>query len=465
MNLEILLPDFIILTTSLLLILLEIISPERKGYSGALILSGLFLALVTEAVYFEKTGNIGEMLKVSAFERIFDFIFILGGILVTFMSIDYFKKSFGEYSFFIMTCILGMMLLTKSENLLMLFISLEIISFSLYVLIAFPKDKGVKAEASMKYFILGSFSSSFLLFGIALLLMSLGTLSMEEIMRKILTLGTGVFERTDILISLVLILIGFGFKLVFVPFQFWTPDVFEGASTPVVGLISALPKAAAFSALLKVVNFSFSGLKELWEPVLFWLAILTMAMGNFAALRERNIKRMLAFSTIAHAGYILVALIADSPKGFSSLTFYLFVYTFMSLGAFSVVSLFGDETDLNSLRGFSKERPGMAFFLAFFLIALAGIPPTAGFMAKFYIFLAAIEAHKISLALIGFIMSVIAVYYYMRVVVLMYMMEPEKPAPSLKMPFMEAVLWIGLFFVILLGVYPNALMLLTRFSF
>jgi len=465
MNLELLLPEFIILTTSLLILLLEIIKGGRKNLLSALVLTGLFLTLITEAVFFDKTGDIGGMLKVSEFERVFDFIFLLGGILVIFMSIDYFKKSFGEYFFFIVTGILGMMLLTKSENLLMLFISLEIISFSFYALIAFLKDRTHSAEAALKYFILGAFSSSFLLLGIAILYMTLGTLNLEEIMRKILTFRTGIFERTDILVSLILLLFGFGFKLVFVPFQFWTPDVFEGAPTPVVGMISALPKAAAFAALLKIVNFSFSGMKELWEPVLFWLAIFTMTFGNFAALREQDIKRMLAFSTIAHAGYILVALVADNPLGFSSLAFYLFVYTFMSLGAFSVVTLFYENTDLDSLRGFSKKRPGMAFFLAFFLIALAGIPPTAGFMAKFYVFMSAVKAGKTSLALVGFILSVIAVYYYLRVVVLMYMTEPEKALPSQKMPYMEVVLWIGTFFVILFGIYPNLLIHLTRFSF
>jgi NADH-quinone oxidoreductase subunit N len=358
-----------------------------------------------------------------------------------------------------------MSLMAASGDLILTFLGIEILSIATYILAGFKRTDARSTESSLKYFLLGSFATAFLLYGIALVYGSTGTTRYEAI-RTIAGLQ-GVPQITMV-IGLGLLLVGFGFKIAIVPFHAWAPDVYEGAPTAVTAFMTVGPKAAGFAALTRVLVQALPALGGDWSAILWASSILTMTVGNIVAILQSNIKRMLAYSAIAHAGYILIGIVARSAAGHRAVIFYLIVYTAMNLGALSIVlalSRKGDRrVNLEDYAGLGKTQPWPAAALALFLVSLAGFPLTGGFIGKFYLFSAAIQQHYVGLAIVGVLNSVISVYYYFRLIVFMYMKEPHaaetEPIP---LPVL-AVIAIAAASVLWLGIAPTSILTLAGLS-
>jgi len=360
----------------------------------------------------------------------------------------------------------GMLFLASATSLVMVFVGLETLSVSLYVLAGQRRSQANSLEAALKYFLLGAFATGFLLYGVALIYGATGTLQLREIGSYV---GThGIWSSPLLAFGVLLLVIGFGFKIAVVPFHMWTPDVYQGAPTPVSGFMAAGSKAAAFAALVRIVYVSVGQTAVNWTALLWVLAVLTMFVGNVLAVVQDNVKRMLAYSSIAHAGYILVAIVAANDLTSPSVVFYVLTYTFMNIGAFGVLAALAsrdkETLDVHELAGVGYQKPFLGLAMAVFMFSLAGVPPTAGFMAKFYVFSAAIKAGYIWLAILGVVAAMISVYYYLRVVVFLYMREPEGKTrvwPSL-VPAVAVALSIAAVVIVGLGVWPGSVMGVLR---
>jgi len=440
----------------------------------------LFLVLSgASAVSVLMHGRPGEILEgavlIDAPALAFHLIFVLVALLTVLMSANHLRSegcAFGEFYSLILFAVCGMSMMASSTHLLTIFLGLEILSISLYVLAGFARDRVNAIEGALKYFLLGAFSTGFLLYGIALFYGASGRLDLRGIATH-LSAERGGPVHPMMLAAAGLVLIGFAFKIAAVPFHFWAPDVYQGSMGPVAGFMAAGTKAAAFAALLRVLDVALGSdpMQARWTGVLHAVAILTMIVGNVVALAQQNVKRMLAYSSIANAGYLLVAVVAGGAgsQGRSIVLFYLAVYAFMTIGAFSVAALLGrtGEGDqgyaIGAYAGLSRRRPYLAAAMAIFMLSLTGIPPTGGFIGKFYIFKAAVDAGKYDLAIIGLLASVVSAYYYLRIVVQMYVRdpgyetgpEPLRPSEALAIfAAAAATLWIG--------VFPSALLAITR---
>jgi len=340
-------------------------------------------------------------------------------------------------------------------------------SISIYVLAGFFRGSNKSNESALKYLLLGAFSSAFLLYGIALMYGATGTTDLKGISEY---LSKAAYLKDPMLLAgMGLLLVGFGFKIASVPFHMWTPDVYEGAPTSITAFMSVGVKAAAFAAFVRVFLYSLWDLQPDWNHVLWILAVLTMTLGNVVAISQNNIKRMLAYSSIAHAGYIMIGMVASSELGTSGILFYMLAYAFMNLGAFGVIILYGskgeENLDINDYSGMGFKYPALALLMTVFMFSLAGIPPTAGFVGKFYIFSAAIKEGYIWLAIIGVMNSLVSVYYYLRITVMMYMKEPVKEFPGLKWsPSVAIALIIAVIGTLLIGIFPSPYLDLARAS-
>ncbi len=369
--------------------------------------------------------------------------------------------NYGEYYALVLASVLGMMLLAASTNMIMLFVSLELMSIPIYALAGFRRLSVRSNESAMKYFIIGSFASGLMLYGMALLYGATGSVGLAEIGTK--------FDPESVLhlLGAGLLLIGLTFKIAAVPFHQWAPDVYEGAPTTVSGFMATAVKVAAFGALFRVLSLALQpGIESLYGA-LWVIAALSMTVGNVMAMIQRNVKRMLAYSSIAHAGYLLIGLIVPGSGGYSAIMFYLLVYTFMTIGAFTVISVLAkdheDKDQIDDLAGLSVLRPFLAFVMAVCMFSLAGIPPFAGFMAKFQLFKAAIQASTelgdsslLWLAIIGVLNSAVSLYYYLRIPVVMYMRDPEREAdPDSMAGFERLVLFVCAAAVFVLGIFPH----------
>jgi NADH-quinone oxidoreductase subunit N len=367
----------------------------------------------------------------------------------------------GEFYALVLFATAGMMAMAGGLDLVTIFVGLEVASVSQYILAAFRWHEPRSTEASVKYLLLGAFASGFLLYGIALIFGATGSTNLRDIAAFVSQ--SGLTASPLLLAGLSLLLVGLGFKVSAVPFHMWTPDVYQGAPTAVTGFMASGPKVAVVIALLRILGFGFDDMRGEWIHILWWLAVLTMVVGNVLALVQRDIKRLLAYSAIAHAGYLLVALLAGQELGGIGVLFYLVAYVLTTLGAFGVVALVKNEddggTDVDSFAGLGFERPWLGVAMAVFMFSLAGIPPTAGFVGKFYIFGGAVQQGHVLLAVIGVMASLVSVYYYLRVVVVMYM----QPSPEGETRFLTANPAIGLALVVavvgilVLGVYPGPL--------
>jgi NADH-quinone oxidoreductase subunit N len=368
----------------------------------------------------------------------------------------------GEYYPLILFATAGMSLLAAANDLLLVFLALEVLSLPLYVLAGFARRDDASQESALKYFLLGAFSSAFLLYGIALMYGATNTTSISGISRIAATA-----EPRLIFFSMALLAIGFCFKVAAVPFHMWTPDVDQGAPTSVTGFMAAGTKAAGFAALLRVFLVALGPLQWDWRPVLWIVAVLTMVAGSVIAITQTEIKRLLAYSSIAHAGYVLVAVVAASNDGTAAALFYLLVYAFMTLGAFAMVIASApggrERLGLSDWTGIGQRHPLFAGVMTLFLLSLAGIPPTAGFMAKFFVFSSAVSSGETGLVVVGVLTSAIAAFFYLRVIVAMWLQEPEPGAMPLgPSPALVAGLAVAAAVTIALGVWPQGLIELAR---
>jgi NADH-quinone oxidoreductase subunit N len=471
-NLRLILPEIILCVFAIFIILLDpFLSKERKMISGHVAWIAVVLAFFANLSLWDlQETTFSDMFLVDNYATFFKFIFLASSFLIIFVSMNYLKREeilHGEYFGLILFSTLGMMLLASGFDLVIIFLGLEIMSVSLYVLTGFRKGDLKSNEAALKYFLMGAFATGFLLYGIVMMYGSVGSTNLEQIIKTIALGEAG--SSLMVWAGAGLLLVGFGFKIAAVPFHMWVPDVYQGAPTPITAFISAGPKAAGFAALLRVFLFSFVTIKVDWTTIVWIMAALTMTVGNIIAIAQSDIKRMLAYSSIAHAGYVLVALVAGGETGISSALFYLLSYTFMNIGAFTVVILLGrkgqENTGLDDYSGLATRSPLLAIMMSVFMFSLAGFPPTAGFMGKFYVFGAAVKSGFVGLVVIGVLNSLVSVYYYLRVVVIMFMRAPEPEAQRIPIAFGTGlVLLISVWGVLHLGILPESLLNLAQVS-
>lgn len=440
------LPILIVIVWASLLLLIDTVIPEnRKGVTALLAALGLLAALAAALNDLRTaTTAFDGMIAVDGFATFLHIVFLLAGLFGIALAHDYLRRLEilqGEYYALLLFAIGGMMLMATAGDLIVVFLALELLSIPLYILSGFATEKLDSQESAMKYFLLGAFASGFVVYGIALLFGVTGTTRLSGIVDA---LAGSPLGSPLALVGVAMILVGLGFKVAAVPFHMWTPDVYHGAPTPVVGFMSVGAKAGGFAALLRVFVAAFPDLALAWGPAAMWVAALTMTWGNVAAIAQSNIKRMLAYSSIAHAGYILMALPAAADPAVSedavgAALFYLLAYALTNLGAWGVVvALEGRERGgltIEEYAGLAARRPALALAMLLFMLSLTGLPPTAGFVGKFYIFRAALQADLIWLALVGVVTSLISAYYYLRVVIVMYMKQGE--------PEVRSELWLN----------------------
>lgn len=469
-NLKLILPEIVVCLFAILILVMDpFLSKERKIWSAHLSWIAVVIAFIANLRLWNlQEATFSNMFLVDNYATFFKFIFLAGSFLIILISMSYLKREeilHGEYFSLILFSTLGMMLLASGFDLVIIFLGLEIMSISLYVLAGFKRSDSSSNEASLKYFLMGAFATGFLLYGIVMIYGSVGNTNLETIIKYISHNESG--SNLLIWAGAGLLLVGFGFKIASVPFHMWVPDVYQGAPTPITAFISAGPKAAGFAALLRVFLFSLATIKLDWTMIVWIMSALTMSAGNIIALAQSDIKRMLAYSSIAHAGYVLVALVAGGEIGVSSALFYLLAYTFMNIGAFTVVIVLGrkgqDNTKLEDYSGLGSRSPVLALLMTVFLLSLAGFPPTVGFMAKFYVFSSAVKSGFIGLVIIGVLNSLISVYYYLRIVVLMFMHPPQAEAARVSLSFGTVlVLIISTWFVLQMGIFPQSLLSLAQ---
>jgi NADH-quinone oxidoreductase subunit N len=474
-------PEIVITVFALTILMLQSFVPlKSKSYFAYVSLAGLLIAAVM--VVYVPSGfdlklvenSFNGMWVVDNYSRFFKLIFLLGSGLTVLISVNYVVNEeiqHGEYFALILFATLGMMIMAGGTDLVVIFLGLELMSISLYVLAGCTRGRMVSNESALKYFLLGSFATGFLLYGVALLYGATGTTNLKVLSDVISK--TGSQKHIEIL-GMALLMIGFGFKIASVPFHMWTPDVYQGAPSPITAFMSAGPKAAAFAAFARVFMLALPALQGEWVAIVWILAVLTMTVGNVIALVQDNIKRMLAYSSIAHTGYLLVAFLSAGELGIASILYYMMAYTFMNIGAFALITVLGGKGEekiyIKDYSGIGYKHPIAAIAMSLFLFSLAGIPPTAGFMGKFYIFSAAIKEGYVGLAIIGVINSVISVYYYLRVTVAMYMKETDTTAADrapavIFSPALIVAVLISAYGVLRLGLFPSDYIALVQQSF
>lgn len=457
------LPELVLSLFGILIMLLDPLMDEQKSQKtlAAIGFVGAVAGLLATWYMAQFPGlAFSNSIRVSGFSIFFHVLVISIAAVVILSSFEYMRVQHiraGEYYALILFGTVGMGLMSSAIELVLIFIALEISSISTYILAGFRRHQAASSESSLKYFLLGSFATAFFLYGVAMMFGATGSTNIEAISRYLAAHGVPLL----IYVGTALMFVGLGFKVAAAPLHIWTPDVYEGAPAPVVGFMSTAPKAAAFAVLLRIV-FAIN------EPSHFWpiwvAAALSMTIGNLGALVQTNVKRLLAYSSIAHAGYLLVAFAmttpGNSPNGIAAAMFYSAAYAAMNVGAFAVVSHFANAGEqyvtLEDYEGLGRTSPLLAATLTIFLLSLIGIPMTGGFFAKFYVFSAALRANLIWLTLIGLVNSAIGAYYYLRIIVVMYMREPRKRVPVTPVPFgLGAALALSIFATIYLGIFPN----------
>ena len=464
-------PEIALSAFGIFILLLDTFLPrsQRHVATGIALLGIAVTAIFTLGLVDEDGTFFSGMIIVDGFSIFFRITFLVIGGLTILASSSYVTRenlAVGEFQALVLFAIVGMNLMVASNELIMIFLGLETLSISSYILLGIKRSDPKSNESALKYFLLGSFSSAFMLYGIALAYGATRTTNLELIGREI---AAGSASMTLIYAAVGLLFVGFGFKVAVVPFHVWTPDVYEGAPTPITAFMSVGPKAAGFAILIRVLMVAFPATYGKWLGVVWLSAALTMIVGNCVALVQSNIKRMLAYSSIAHAGYILVGVATGNEEGVAAVLFYTLAYALMNIGAFTIVALVsskGDhKTHIDDFAGLGFKQPGLAAALSIFLLSLAGIPLTAGFAGKFFLFRAALESHFIWLAIIGVINSAISVYYYLRVIVVMYMKEPADDwSPVAMTPSAISVIALAVFGVLQFGIFPELLINLARIS-
>jgi len=449
-------PEIILCITVLLLIFLLLLRGRASAIIPYLSLLGVAAAMLySMGLWGETKAGFHDMVIMDNFSLYFHILICLSAGLTILISINYLEElslNQAEYYVMLLLSTIGMMLMSSSNDFMMLFLSLELMSLSIYILAGFRRDDVRANESAFKYFLLGAFASGFLLYGMALIYGSCGTTNISAVVKNL--------QLSPImLVGVAFLLFGLGFKIAAVPMHMWTPDVYQGAPTSVTAFMASGIKVASFAALLRILIVSFPLDQVNWAPALWILAVLTMTVGNLIALVQTNIKRMLAYSSIAHAGYMIVGLVSGNSLGNSSILYYLLSYVLMKIGAFGAVislgSSQGEKDEIKDFMGIAHERPFLAMVMTIFLLSLIGIPPTSGFVGKFYIFSAAVKADYIGLAIIGVLNSILSIYYYIRVIVFMYMEKASEriSTPSFR-PALNLSLAIAAIGIFLIGIFP-----------
>jgi len=454
-----LLPEFVLAIGAMALLMLGVYRPTRSSRAtdvaaiGLLVIAGVIVALLPAG----KLVAFGGSFIVDNFARFLKILALFGSAVAIAMSLDYLaheKQQKFEYSVLILLSTLGMLMLISAADLIALYLGLELMSLPLYVVAASHRDSLRSTEAGLKYFVLGALSSGMLLYGASLIYGFTGTVSFTGIAHAAAAGGIGL------IFGIVFLFAGFCFKVSAVPFHMWTPDVYEGAPTPVTAFFAAAPKVAGLAMFVRAAVMAFPGITPQWQQIVVFVSLASMALGSFAAIGQRNIKRLMAYSSIAHMGFALIGLAAGTSEGVQGVLVYVAIYVTMTLGVFAVILSMRRSTgmveSIDQLAGLARTHPTMAFFLAMLLFSMAGVPPLAGFFAKFYVFLAAIKAGLYVLAVLGVLASVVGAYYYLAIVKVMYF---EEPAGSfVPMPYeLRVVLAICGLFNIFFFIYPAPL--------
>jgi NADH-quinone oxidoreductase subunit N len=455
------LPELLLVLLGGLLVLADAFAPALRPRFAVLSTFGALTALALRWIE-PLTGPVWSgALRVDALARFADTYFLIALILAIIIADPYLARTnarYGEFYGLLVWATVGGMVMAKADHLLAVFVGLELLSICLYALNAFHRDSGVSLESGWKYLVVGGFSAAILLFGVSLLYGASGTLSISQLE---VAATHGLTSRPLVVVALALLLAGLGFKLALVPFHAWAPDVYQGAPTPVTAFLSVAPKGAALVVLARLVIALAPGIAiPHWTGLIAAVAVLSMTLGNLVAIAQRDLKRMLAYSGIAHMGYALVGLVAAGADGVAAVLVYMAAYTFMNIAAFAVISSFSESEDephlLTDLAGEGWKRPFLSFVLTLAMFSLAGVPPTAGFIGKFLVFRAAVDHGLVWLAVIGVINSLVSVFYYVRVVFYLYMKPLPKRVPKFAEPWpvRVAVALCGLG-IVGLGVLPG----------
>ena len=478
-DLLLLLPELLVIAAACAVLVLDpVLSSNLKDGLAWLSLGTLAvcMGLISSQIGHPATA-FGGMVAIDTYACFWKLLLCFVAGLTVLLSYSYLKEErlyFGEYYAFVLLSLCGMMVMVSAADLLAIYLGTELMSLSLYVMAGLKRSEPRSLEASAKYFVLGAFSSGILLYGISLLYGATGSTRLPAIADAV---AGRSLDDPLLLFATILLAVGFAFKLAVVPFHMWTPDVYQGAPTSVTAFMAVASKAASFGAFLRVFAEGLSGLRTDWSTIFLLLCIATLVLGNVVALVQTNVKRMLAYSSIAHAGYALIGVVAtgrmgaegNSAHGISSVLLYLALYTFMTFGAFAIVamlrkgSLEGEE--IEDFTGLAKRQPVAALLMLVFMVSLAGIPPTAGFIGKFYVFMSAVEAGMTWLAVLALIFAAVSAYYYLRLVLVMYMREPDAitaDSPRLVLsPTLSIVLACAVAGVVIFGIYPDPLIQLA----
>jgi NADH-quinone oxidoreductase subunit N len=467
-------PEIIVLLTAFTVLLVDLFAAKnnRSLTLSVTTIIGLVLAMFAETELHGKdiTGFYGTVVA-DDFSILFEFIYMSVAILTVFVSRHYIAENemnFGEYYVLLLTAVSGMMFMTSGLDLLVIFIGLEVMSISSYILVGMKRKVAEANEAALKYLLLGAFSTGFLLYGISLLYGATGSTLLPTIISEIQQNGSG---NPLIIVGVALVVVAMSFKIAIVPFHMWTPDVYTGAPTPVTGFLSGAAKAAGFAVFIRVLMTGIPLDSANWENLLWLLAVLTMTVGNVMALQQNEVKRMLAYSSIAHAGYVLVAIVVGSTSAISGVIFYSCAYALMGTGAFGILTIRDAgrvPRTFDDLAGYGKRNPTLALLMSLFIFSLVGLPLTGGFIGKFQIFSAALQEGWIWLTVIGILNSALSVYYYLRVITFMYMREGALPEGAMVSGNTSGFAMTGLLgtavAVLYLGLFPDRILELASLS-
>jgi NADH-quinone oxidoreductase subunit N len=455
----------IFMTALALILLITDLFAKKKGFLAALSIIGV--TGVALSMIGSSGTTFGGMFISDGYSSFFKLIFLITVVLAVLISVKYIsieRVNFGEYYSLILLSTLGMMIMASAADLIVLYLGLELMALSTYILAGFIRHDIKSNEAALKYFLLGAFSSAFLLYGISLIYGLTGTTDIYAIASHISE--KGLSGNPALSLSMTLFAVAFGFKIAAAPFHMWAPDAYEGAPTSITAFMSVGPKAAGFAVLGRVFMIAFASIKIEWAMVLIPLSILSMGIGNIVALAQTNIKRMLAYSSIAHAGYALLGVIVANNEGLASMMTYLMIYAFMNMGAFAVVIMLRTEgfkgDNITDYEGLSKTHPFLAALMLIFMFSLTGIPPTAGFIGKLYVFMSAINAGYTWLVLVAVVFSVISAYFYLRIIMYMYMKEPKVEVATSQSGTLVAALGVTTVAVLVIGVFPSFLVKLAK---
>jgi NADH-quinone oxidoreductase subunit N len=461
-------PVLVLSVFGMMVLITDLFIGKDKSILVFISLTGLLMAAISSLAKFNlPVHSFNEAYVVDHLSVFFTFIFCISSAMAILLSVDFNKREeikVGEYYSLILFCTVGMVVLASSTDMILIFLGIEIISISLYILAGIRRKDIKSNEAALKYFLLGAFATGFLLYGMALIYGSTGSTKLA-IISKVISEGQIISEPL-MLMGVVLLIIGFSFKVAAVPFHMWAPDVYQGAPTPVTAFMAVGPKAASLAAFYRIMTEAMPELSYSWEILLCIVSVLSMFIGNLGAIMQTNIKRLIAFSSVSHVGYLLIAIIAKNSLSSSSLMFYMLTYAFMIFGVFGIVVLLGRKGDENleieNYSGLAYKHPIIALTMTIFLLSLGGLPPLAGFVAKFYIFSAALKEGYLILVIIAVLNSAISFYYYLKVIVFMYMKEPVKPLTVTLSPMTLLVIAISAFGTIQLGIYPDPIISLAQ---